>query len=419
VRVVAEVGAVMVTTGAVESRVTTSMSVLDAPRVSVAVTTIVFGPVASAIEATVHPVVPVAAPEDAVVVLAHVTEVRPAVALAVPARAMVAAAVATVDAAVGEVMAIVGPGVSRVTVSESVVVAPTASVAVTVMTFAPGTSAMALAVHVVVPVATPLVAFALLVQDTEVSSLSSDAVPPSVSMTNGVEYVGSVVGVVIAMLGAAASRRMAITTVVELPTLSVAMISIALAPAASGMASIDHVVVPVAIPLVAVVVFVHATSAMPAGSAAPPAAVVAVDVVMVASAGLSIVSVGPASSSVTVRLAMLDSVLPSTAVTTMAFSPTTSGTVAVQIVVPVAEPDAPLVVFLHVTLAICDASEAVPVSSIVASAVTPEGALGAIIVTSGSMPSGTTSSVPSGGASAGWPSMLASIATSDPPSSTS
>jgi hypothetical protein len=91
-----------------------------------------------------------------------------------------------------------------VTVSVAVPVLFAASRAVTVMTLLPGCSAMLLTVQFVVPVAVPLPP-ALFDQLTCVTPMLSDAVPPS---ANGLVFVvnaGSVVGVVMATVGAIAS----------------------------------------------------------------------------------------------------------------------------------------------------------------------------------------------------------------------
>src|SRR3990170_4332052 len=96
-----------------------------------------------------------------------------------------------------------------VTVRVAVPVLPAASRAVTVRTFAPGRSAIALADQDVVPVAVPLPPRSL-VQVTWVTPTSSAAVPPSASEVLLVLYVAPDVGDVIATVGAVVSVKVKI-----------------------------------------------------------------------------------------------------------------------------------------------------------------------------------------------------------------
>lgn len=74
----------------------------------------------------------------------------------------------------------------------------------TVIAFAPGTSAIAGTDHFVVPTAMPE-APAAFDHSTRVTSTSSDALPPSASTLPDVTHVGASVGIKIVAVGGAAS----------------------------------------------------------------------------------------------------------------------------------------------------------------------------------------------------------------------
>ncbi len=101
-------------------------------------------------------------------------------------------------------MASVGALPSDVTVIRSVDVWPAASLAVTVITFAPGASGSPAIDHDVVPTATPEPPRSLL-QRTSLTPNASDAVPPSAVVAAVVVCVSAAVGVAIAITGATAS----------------------------------------------------------------------------------------------------------------------------------------------------------------------------------------------------------------------
>jgi hypothetical protein len=136
-----------------------------------------FVPMASATEATVQEVVPVAGP-DPPRLFAHDTLDTPTLSPAVPPSAIVAEEVSQLAALVGVVIWIVGAWVSaaRVIVIVSTAVLPTPSVAVTVTTLSPGESTTAAMLQAVVPVAVPDPP-RLFAQVTDATTRSSEAVP--------------------------------------------------------------------------------------------------------------------------------------------------------------------------------------------------------------------------------------------------
>jgi hypothetical protein len=73
------------------------------------------------------------------------------------------------------------------------------------MAFAPSASATVATDQLVVPVAVPDDPVAAFVHVTDVTPISSEAVPPSATLEEDVAYVGKEVGVVIVQVGAAES----------------------------------------------------------------------------------------------------------------------------------------------------------------------------------------------------------------------
>src|SRR5436190_18599700 len=98
-------------------------------------------------------------------------------------------------------MVIAGPLESDVMVMRSAEVLPAASLAVTVITFAPGCSVTPGADHDVVPDATPLPPRSF-DHRTSVTPKESDAVPPTVRVAAVVVSVSAAVGAVITIDGA-------------------------------------------------------------------------------------------------------------------------------------------------------------------------------------------------------------------------
>jgi hypothetical protein len=136
-------------------------------------------PTASATDATVHAVVPLATPADPVAWFVHVTIVTATLSEAEPPRTTVEEPVAYVGEDVGEVIVQVGEVGSYVTVIVSVPTFAEASLARTVMTFAPADRAMDATLQLVVPEAVPDAPVAAFVHVTCVTPTSSEAVPAS------------------------------------------------------------------------------------------------------------------------------------------------------------------------------------------------------------------------------------------------
>src|SRR5205823_10183636 len=99
---------------------------------------------------------------------------------------------------------------------------PAVSRAVTVRRLAPAWRTMPLAVQLVVPVAVPLPP-RVFAQVTCVTPTLSDAVPPSARDDVGVLYVEPAVGVVIALVGGAASQLTLMLAIMVFPMASSAV----------------------------------------------------------------------------------------------------------------------------------------------------------------------------------------------------
>src|SRR6185503_6358218 len=188
----AAVGAATATVGSSESRVTDTVADVRLPAASCATTVNTFTPACSAAAAMLHEVVPAARPL-APRLFVHVTSVTPRSSLAVPDRVAVSALVTRFAA--GAVIAMVGALPSDVIEIRSVEVLPAASLAVTVMTFTPGSSGSAATDHAVVPAATPEPprSFA---HRTSVTPNRSDAVPASAAVAAVVVCLSALVGAV-------------------------------------------------------------------------------------------------------------------------------------------------------------------------------------------------------------------------------
>jgi hypothetical protein len=79
---------------------------------------------------------------------------------------------------------------------------PEPSCAVTVIAFAPETSAIPVTPQLVVPAAVPDPPVAAFTHVTDVTAMLSEAVPPRSTLDDDVPYVGDEVGVVIVQTGA-------------------------------------------------------------------------------------------------------------------------------------------------------------------------------------------------------------------------
>jgi hypothetical protein len=117
-----------------------------------------------------------------------------------------------------------------------------------VIAFAPRASATVATDQLVVPVAVPEEPVAAFVQVTEVTPMSSEAVPPSARLDEDVAYVGDEVGVVMVQVGAAESYVTVIASVPTFPSPSKARSVMTLAPTWSAMLLTVQLVVPVAVP---------------------------------------------------------------------------------------------------------------------------------------------------------------------------
>jgi hypothetical protein len=164
-----------------------------------------------------------------------------------------------------------------------------------VMTLAPPSSTMPLALQLVVPVAVPLPPRSL-AHVTCVTPTASLAVPPTVNGVVLVAKVVPVVGVAIETAGAVVSGALYVTVriaVAILPAASRAVTVNAFEPPCSVMLATLQLVVPVAVPLPPRL-FDHVTCVTPVLSlAVPPKLMVAVDVVNVAAVvGVLIATVG-------------------------------------------------------------------------------------------------------------------------------
>src|ERR1041384_6535655 len=129
-------------------------------------------------------------------------------------------------------MAMVGTVGSYVTVivTAGLLVFPTVSVAVTVMTLLPIARGMAPTVHEVVPVAEPLPPVAAFDQATEATPTLSDAVPESTIGVDRVMNVGGA-GETIVTVGFVLSRTTMIWSGEVFPAVSVAVTVMTFAPA--------------------------------------------------------------------------------------------------------------------------------------------------------------------------------------------
>jgi hypothetical protein len=270
----------------------------------------------------------------------------------------------------------VGSVSSRTTVIVSMPMLLARSNAVTVIVLAPTASGIELALQDEVPVAVPDCEVAAFDQSTRFSPTLSKASPPSVTEPAVVGYVALLVGEVIVTDGPTVSRVTVIVSVEVFPAVSVAVTVIVFLPNSSestemgALSEIElslQVVVPVAVPDVELVEFVHVTLATATLSEAVPLrATDELDVTYGSSAGEVMVTAGFVLSRVTVIVSV--PVLPtaSVAVTVIVLEPATSGIeLALQEVVPVAGagevvPEA--FVTLHRTFAMPVSSDAVPSS---------------------------------------------------------
>jgi hypothetical protein len=138
-----------------------------------------------------------------------------------------------------------------VTVRVLVALLPAASRAVIVMTLAPPSNVIPLALHEVVPIAVPLPP-RLLAHVTCVTPTASLAVPPTVTGVVLVVYVATDVGVVMETPGAVVSAAVYVTvseSVLVLFAASRAVTVMTFAPPCSVMLVMLQLVVPVATPL--------------------------------------------------------------------------------------------------------------------------------------------------------------------------
>jgi hypothetical protein len=260
------------------------------------------------------------------------------------------------------VVLIVGAVLSSVTVRVAVDVFPAVSVAVTVMVFGPPAAMGTRALQVVVPVAEPDAGTDGFDQAMLATPTLSLAVPP---MARGLAFVTALpvaFGSVISTAGATESCLIVIVSVLVLPAVSVTVTVMALSPATSAIGATVQEVVPVTTPTAPFAALTQVTVATPTLSeAVPPSAIDAADVRKFGSAvGLVIVTVGTVASNVTARtdVAVLPAV--SVAVTVMVLRPLVSGTLAAQVVVPVATPVPPVAELDQVTFCSWVPSEAVP-----------------------------------------------------------
>jgi hypothetical protein len=152
----------------------------------------------------------------------------------------------------------------------SVPVFPEPSCAVTVMAFAPDTSAIPVTLQLVVPAAVPEPPVAALTHVTDVTPTLSEAVPPRSTLEDDVAYVGEEVGEVIAHVGAAESYVTAIVSLPTFPAASRARTVMTLLPEASAMPRTLQLEVPIAVPDAPVAAFVHLTTVTPTSSEAVP-----------------------------------------------------------------------------------------------------------------------------------------------------
>jgi hypothetical protein len=240
------------------------------PAASRARTVIALFPEAKTMPVTLQLVVPVAEPEAPVAAFVHVTAVTPMLSDAVPPRESGDDEVVYVGDDVGVVIVHVGATESYVTVRTSVPTFPAASLARTVIAFAPAASATLATLQLVVPVAVPETPVATFVHVTVATPMLSEAVPPSATVPDVVVYVGDEVGVVIVHVGAVPSYVTVIVSVPAFPAPSRARTVMTLFPAASAIPSTLQFVVPFAVPEAPVAVFVHVTAARPIASDAVP-----------------------------------------------------------------------------------------------------------------------------------------------------
>jgi hypothetical protein len=255
-------------------------------------------PTASATDATVQAVVPLAVPDPPVARFVQVTTVTPMLSEAEPPTATVEDPVAYVGDEVGEVIVAVGEELSYVTVMTSVPTFAAASRARTVTMFAPTESAIDATLQLVVPTAVPEAPVAAFVHVTAVTPTSSEAVPPRPTLEDAVAYVGSDVGTVIVHVGAIVEYVTVIVSAPAFPTASRARTVMTLSPPASAIPVTLQAVVPPATPDPPVVAFVHVTvvTAM-LSEALPPISTVAVGLVYVGEeVGEVIVQLGAVAS---------------------------------------------------------------------------------------------------------------------------
>jgi hypothetical protein len=229
------------------------------PAASLARTVMTLFPAATATPTTLQLVVPIATPEAPVAALVHVTCVTPMLSEALPPMSIGEEAVAYVGDAVGVAIVQVGEVGSYVTVIVSAPAFPAASRARTVITLSPAASAIDAALHDVVPAAVPEAPVPALVHVTVVTPVLSEAVPPSDTVAEAVEYAAKEVGVVIVHVGAVPSYVTVIVSAAALPTASRARTVMTLSPAASATPTTLQLVVPLAVPDAPVAAFVHVT----------------------------------------------------------------------------------------------------------------------------------------------------------------
>jgi hypothetical protein len=214
----------------------------------------------------------------------------------------------------------------------------------------------------VVPVAVPEAEAAGFDQDTLATATLSEAVPAMASGVAFVTAVGPEVGSVKATAGGIESWRTVITRDEEFPAVSVAVTVITLSPASRLIAVADHAAVPSAVPLVEVAAFDQVTAATETLSdEVPPKSTVFDDVTKTGcGVGVVMATLGTMVSKVTLMFAA--ELLPavSVAVTVMEFTPSVSGIMADQLIVPVAVPLPPVAALDQVTSATATLSEAVP-----------------------------------------------------------
>jgi hypothetical protein len=227
-------------------------------------------PAAKTMPVTLQLVVPVPAPDAPVAAFVHVTDVTPMLSDAVPPRESGDDEVVYVGEDVGVVIVHVGATESYVTVRTSVPTFPAASLARTVIAFAPAASATLATLQLVVPVAGPEAPVAAFVHVTVVTATLSEAVPPSATVPDVVVYVGDDVGVVIVHVGAVPSYVTVMLSVPTFPAPSLARTVTTLFPEASAIPRTLQLLVPFAVPDAPVAAFVHVTCARPIASDAVP-----------------------------------------------------------------------------------------------------------------------------------------------------